>query len=135
MKLVNAFSGISVDNLEVAKDFYTRVLGLDIASEDMGLHFRLPFGGMLFMYSKPNHKPASFTALNLVVENIDEAVAELSSKGITFERYPEIAPGAVQDEKGILHSKDPSDGPSIAWFKDPAGNTISVLQDNQPRIA
>jgi catechol 2,3-dioxygenase-like lactoylglutathione lyase family enzyme len=135
MKLNAAFSGFSVNDMAKAKDFYTRIVGLDLAGEEMGLQFRLPFGGRLFIYNKPDHKPASYTMLNLVVANIDEAVDELMSKGVEFERYPEMIPGAIQDAKGILRSEDPSDGPSIAWFKDPAGNILALLQDDQPTVA
>lgn len=131
MKANAVFSGISVDNIEEAKDFYTRVLGLDLSGEAMGLHFRLPFGGMLFIYAKSDHQPATYTALNFVVEDIDTAVDELVEKGVVFETYDNLFPGAEQDEKGILRSPDPIKyGPSIAWFKDPAGNTIAVLQDD-----
>ena len=131
MKVNAAFTGISVNDIEKAKDFYTRVLGLDLSSEAMGLHYRLPFGGMLFIYEKPDHQAATYTALNFVVEDIDTAVDELKEKGVTFEIYTNLFPGAEQDEKGIFRSTDPvKDGPSIAWFKDPAGNTIAVLQDD-----
>jgi predicted enzyme related to lactoylglutathione lyase len=131
MKTNAAFTGISVNDSEKAKDFYTRVLGLDLSSEAMGLHFRLPFGGMLFIYEKPDHQPATYTALNFVVEDIDAAVDELVEKGVVFEVYDNLFPGAEQDEKGILRSPDPIKyGPSIAWFKDPAGNTIAILQDD-----
>lgn len=131
MKITAAFTGISVDDIEKANDFYKRVLGLDLSSEAMGLHFRLPFGGMLFIYEKPDHQPATYTALNFVVEDIDVAVDELVEKGVVFEIYDNLFPGAEQDEKGILRSPDPIKyGPSIAWFKDPAGNTIAILQDD-----
>lgn len=126
-----AFSGFSVNNLEAAKDFYTRIIGLDLASEAMGLHFRLPFGGKLFVYEKPDHKAATYTTLNLVVSDIDAAVDELSSKGVAFEMYPNMIPGVGQDEKGIMRAEKPEDGPSIAWFKDPAGNIIAVMQDDK----
>ena len=130
MKLNAAFSGFSVNDLETAKDFYTRVLGLDLSGEDMGLRFRLPFGGTLFIYEKPDHKPANYTTFNLVVEDIDAAVDELTAAGVSFEIYDNLFPGAKQDDKGILHSPDPAQyGPSIAWFKDPAGNTLAVMQD------
>lgn len=130
MKIVSAFTGLSVNNLEEAKDFYVRILGLDLSSESMGLHFRLPFGGMLFVYEKPDHKAPTHTVLNLVVEDIDDAADELAKKGITFERYTALFPGAKQDNKGILRSPDTTKyGPTIAWFKDPAGNTIALLQN------
>lgn len=117
-----AFSGISVDNLEKAKEFYSKTLGLSLESEEMGLHFVLPGGGSLFIYPKDNHEPAKFTVLNFVVEDIDEAVDVLSKKDVKFEKYE----GFHQDEKGI--ARDPR-GPAIAWFKDPAGNILSVLKD------
>lgn len=131
MKTKAVFTGISVNDSEKAKDFYTRVLGLDLATEDMGLHFRLPYGGMLFLYEKPDHQPATYTALNFVVENIDDAVDELIEKGVTMEIYDNLFPGAEQDDRGILRSPDVAKyGPSIAWFKDPAGNTLSIIQDD-----
>lgn len=135
MKLNAAFSGFSVNDIEKAKDFYTRILGLDLASEEMGLQFRLPFGGRLFIYNKPDHKPATYTVFNLVVDNIEEAVDELVKNNVEFERYPAMIPGAEQDAKGILWSRDPAqDGPSIAWFKDPSGNILALLQDDQASV-
>src|SRR5258708_7775368 len=92
-----AFSGFSVDNLARANDFYTSVLGLELETEDMGLNFQLPNGGKLFIYDKKNHEPATFTVLNFVVEDIDEAVDALVEAGVTFEHYENV-PG--QDEKG-----------------------------------
>lgn len=86
----------------------------------------------MFIYHKPNHQAANYTVFNLVVEDIDEAVDELVSKGVTFERYPAMMPGAEQDAKAILRSPDPLQyGPSIAWFKDPSGNILAVLQDDK----
>ena len=136
MKTNAVFSGISVDNLGKAKDFYMNILGLDLSGEDMGLHFRLPFGGMLFLYEKPDHAPASFTVLNFVVPNIDDVVDELKSNGVLFEIYGELYPGVRQDDKGILRTTDPTtEGPSIAWFKDPAGNVLAVLEDTEAKVA
>lgn len=135
MKLNAAFSGFSVNDLEAAKDFYVRILGLDLSGEEMGLQFRLPFGGRLFIYSKPDHKPATYTVFNLVVDDISEAVDELTAKGVVFEQYPNLIPGAGQDTKGIMWSKDPlQDGPSIAWFKDPSGNILALLQDDTASV-
>ena len=119
------FSGFSVDNLEKAKDFYTKILGLEIGDETMGLRLILPKSGELFVYGKEGHVPATFTILNFVVDNIDEAVDELSSQGVLFEHYEE---GTKTDEKGIARGLSVNMGPDIAWFKDPAGNIISVLQ-------
>jgi catechol 2,3-dioxygenase-like lactoylglutathione lyase family enzyme len=126
LKAQAAFSGFSVDDLDKAKDFYTNVLGLELADETMGLNFKLPRGGTVFVYSKPDHQPATYTMLNLVVENIDAAVDELTKNGVIFERYGNMP--AEQDEKGILRGRAAGQGPDIAWFKDPAGNILSVLQ-------
>jgi catechol 2,3-dioxygenase-like lactoylglutathione lyase family enzyme len=109
------------------KQFYTKTLGLELDNEEMGLQFKLPNGGSLFIYEKPDHKPATYTFLNFVVEDIDVAVDELTDAGVKFEVYDNM-PGK-QDDKGILRGKDAKMGPDIAWFKDPAGNILSVLQD------
>ena len=123
-----AFSGFSVNDLAIAKDFYTQKLGLEIASEKMGLELVLPNGGNVFIYDKPDHQPATFTVLNFVVSDIDKAVDELSSTGITFEIF-EMGNGVSQDDKGVLRGLSANMGPNIAWFKDPAGNILSILQD------
>lgn len=122
-----AFSGLSVNDLDKAKEFYTQVLGLALDDETMGLQLSLPAGGKLFIYPKEDHRPATFTVLNFVVRNIDEAVEELVKQGVSFERYDNM-PGA-QDEKGIVRGRSAGQGPDIAWFKDPAGNILAVLQD------
>jgi len=119
------FSGFSVDNLAKAKKFYTEVLGLTLDDEKMGLQFSLPHGGKVFIYPKDNHEPATFTILNFVVDDIDEAVTALTEHGVTLEKYE----GFGQDEKGIARGLAADQGPDIAWFKDPAGNILSVLQD------
>lgn len=121
-----AFSGISVDDLPKAKQFYTHVLGLTVQREEMGLQLALPGGGSLFIYPKEQHQPATFTVLNFIVEDIEQAVDELTQTGVTFERYDDM-PGE-QDKKGILHGRNSNQGPDIAWFKDPAGNILAVLQ-------
>lgn len=120
-----AFSGISVNDLEKAKKFYTQTLGLKVDNDKMGLQLSLPGGGKLFIYPKDNHQPATFTVLNFVVADIDEAVTDLEKAGVTFERYE----GFNQDEKGIARGKPVDQGPDIAWFTDPAGNIISVLEE------
>jgi len=120
-----AFSGISVDNLDKAKKFYTQTLGLELEDDKMGLQLRLPHGGSLFIYPKENHQPATFTALNFVVEDIDKAVDGLIKDGVEFEKYE----GFHQDNKGIARGKAAKMGPDIAWFKDPAGNILSVIED------
>jgi len=122
-----AFSGCSVDDLQKAKQFYTHTLGLELEDETMGLRLQLPGGGKLFIYPKPDHQPASYTMLNFVVDDIDTAVDELVNAGVTFERYDNM-PGK-QDDKGILRGRSAGQGPDIAWFKDPAGNILSVLQN------
>jgi len=121
-----AFSGFSVNDLSQAKEFYTKTLGLEVANEDMGLQLRLPGGGEVFIYDKPDHQAASYTMLNLITDDIDTAVAELSAAAVRFEHY-DTMPGK-QDDKGILRGLAANQGPDIAWFKDPAGNIIAVIQ-------
>jgi catechol 2,3-dioxygenase-like lactoylglutathione lyase family enzyme len=119
------FSGFSVSDLSAAKQFYTEILGLELEDETMGLKLRLPEGGSLFIYPKDDHQPANFTILNFVVENVDQAVDELIDQGVQFEHYDE---GIKTDEKGIARGLAANMGPDIAWFKDPAGNILSILQ-------
>lgn len=126
LKTIETFSGISTNDLAKAKEFYIGVLGLTLEDEMMGLQLKLVGGGKLFIYEKPDHKPADFTVLNFVVEDIDAAVDELKSQGVTFEIYDNMP--MPQDEKGIARGKAANQGPDIAWFKDPAGNILSVLQ-------
>lgn len=121
-----AFSGFSVDDLAKAKEFYTKTLGLKLAEETMGLQLELPGGGNLFVYDKPDHQPATFTILNFVVDDIDAAVDELTKSGVEFEHYEDMH----QDEKGVARGRSANMGPDIAWFKDPAGNILSVLQSD-----
>lgn len=128
--LLSAFSGFSTNDLSAAKDFYIGLLGLTQNKNDMGLDIHLPNDSHVFIYEKADHVPATFTVLNFVVPNIDETVDELSSKGIVFERY-DLGNGAVQDEKGVLRGLNANMGPDIAWFKDPAGNVLSVIQDTK----
>ena len=115
-----AFSGFSVDDVEEAQRFYGETLGRDTSIENGMLELHLGGGAAILVYPKPNHEPASFTVLNFPVEDIDEAVDELTRAGVRFERYDEFE----QDDKGIARNGDPS----IAWFKDPAGNILSVLE-------
>ncbi len=129
--MINAlttFSGFSVDDLQKAKEFYVDTLELAVDDDTMGLQLGLPGGGKVFIYEKPGHVPAEFTVLNFVVENIDETVDHLSGHhGIVFEHYDNMP--APQDAKEILRGLSVNRGPDIAWFKDPAGNILSVLQD------
>jgi predicted enzyme related to lactoylglutathione lyase len=122
---VAAFSGFSVDDIEKAKAFYTDVLGIATKENAGGTELQLPGGTKAWMYAKPGHQPATYTMLDFVVEDIDAAVDELTKRGVQFERY-EGMPGG-QDEKGIMRGA-PDMGPNIAWFKDPAGNILAVLQ-------
>ncbi len=117
-----AYGGFSVDDLALAREFYAGVLGLDVADDGGQLTLRLAGGREVFVYAKPDHRPATFTILNFPVGDIDAAVADLEGRGVKFERYE----GLGQDDKGI--SRDPT-GPDIAWFTDPAGNVFSVLQE------
>ena len=124
----SAFSGMSVDDIERAKEFYVKTLELKVQDESMGLQLELPGGGGLFIYEKEDHQPATYTALNFVVEDIDKEVDHLAGHhGIKFERYDNM-PGD-QDEKGIMRGKAAKQGPDIAWFKDPAGNILAVLEN------
>jgi catechol 2,3-dioxygenase-like lactoylglutathione lyase family enzyme len=118
-----AFSGFAVPDVEVARRFYADTLGLRVeVDERMGGMLTLHLGGgaNVLVYPKPDHVPATYTVLNFPVDDIDATVAELTSRGVTFERYP----GMQQDENGVQRGQ----GPSIAWFTDPAGNVLSVLQ-------
>lgn len=124
-----AFSGFSVDDLKKAKEFYGDTLALTITEDAMGLHLKPKDTHAIFIYEKPDHKPADFTVLNFSVKNIDETMDELIAKGVEFEHYDDLGNGAVPDEKGILRGLAANMGPDIAWFKDPAGNVLSILQD------
>ena len=118
-----ATNGFAVDDIEAAKRFYGETLGLGITvlSEEYGVtSIQLAGGRDTLVYVKPDFVPATYTILNFEVDDVDAAVDELASKGVSFERYE----GFEQDEKGIARGP----GPSIAWFKDPAGNILSVLQ-------
>ena len=116
-----AFSGFSVDDTSRAKQFYGETLGLNVSEENGLLHLHLSGGTDVLVYPKANHVPASFTILNFPVDDIDAAVDELLRRGVRFERYE----GLDADDKGIFRQA----GPYIAWFTDPAGNILSVLQE------
>jgi catechol 2,3-dioxygenase-like lactoylglutathione lyase family enzyme len=122
-KNTKAFSGFSVDDLQKAKDFYGHTLGLDTAETKEGLALRLAGGGQVFLYPKSNHAPATFTVLNFVVTDIEQTVDGLTKLGVRFEHYDQ--PEIKTDEKGVHRNA----GPKIAWFKDPAGNILSVLEE------
>ncbi|MGQ4601178.1 VOC family protein [Nocardia sp. R6R-6] len=116
----NAFSGFSVDDIEAAKTFYADTLGLRVSEENGMLQLHLGGGNTVLVYPKPDHTPATFTILNFPVPDIDAAVDDLLRRDVRFERYE----FADQDQKGIHRGG----GPLIAWFTDPAGNVLSVLQ-------
>lgn len=120
------FSSFSVDNLPKALDFYRKTLNLDVKETPEGLALNMPGGSIIFIYPKPNHTPATFTVLNFQVKDIEATVDELTAVGVKFEHYE----GELQtDKKGIAHGN--GRGPeAIAWFRDPAGNFISVLEDH-----
>lgn len=120
LKDSKAFSGFSVDDIPKAKDFYSNTLGLEVSEENGMLTLHTNGGSGILVYPKGSeHTPASFTILNFPVADIDKAVEELTNKGIVFEHYE-----GSTDEKGVHRTS----GPPIAWFKDPAGNVLSVLQ-------
>ncbi|MBC7932362.1 MAG: VOC family protein [Rubrivivax sp.] len=127
-KDTKAFSGFSVDDLEKAKQFYAQTLGLEVSETDEGLVLRIAGGVGVFIYPKADHTPATFTILNFPVDDIDQAVGELAGRGVSFESYE----GEMKtDEKGIFRGAARGAGPNIAWFKDPAGNILSVLEEKK----
>jgi predicted enzyme related to lactoylglutathione lyase len=116
-----AFSGFAVDDLDAARSFYGETLGLQVTDEEMGiLTLHLAGDRPTMIYPKPDFTPATYTILNFQVDDVDAAVDELTARGVEFERYE----GFEQDERGIARGN----GPDIAWFKDPAGNILSVLK-------
>jgi catechol 2,3-dioxygenase-like lactoylglutathione lyase family enzyme len=115
-----AFSGFSVDDIPKAKHFYGDTLGLRVSEENGLLTLHIAGDRDTIVYPKAEHTPASFTILNFPVDDINLVVEELTARGVEFERYE----GLDQDEKGIFRGG----GPLIAWFTDPAGNILSVLQ-------
>jgi predicted enzyme related to lactoylglutathione lyase len=124
----SAFSSFSVDDLEAARKFYKETLGLGVTDSEMGtLTLSLGGGGTVFVYPKPNHEPASFTVLNFDVDDIDQAVDKLNASGVTTTIYGDNeVPDMPNDSKGI--TRDEEHGMAIAWFKDPAGNVIALMQ-------
>ena len=124
-KDAKTFSSFSVNDLEKAKEFYGQTLGLKVSEPGEGLELNLANGHTVFLYPKPNHTPASFTVLNFPVKDIDEAVEELTTLGVKLEKYNQ--PDLKTDERGIM--KGP--GMQIAWFKDPAGNILSVIEEDR----
>jgi predicted enzyme related to lactoylglutathione lyase len=125
-KDTKAFSGFAVDDLDKAREFYGSVLGLDVATEEMGLlTLHLAGDRPTIVYPKPDFEPATYTILNFPVDDIDAAVDELIERGVAFEIYD----GFGQDERGVSRNEG---RPPIAWCRDPAGNILSVLEDSGP---
>lgn len=116
------FSSFSVNDMQKAKEFYEKTLGLKVKEESSGLQLHFPDNN-IFIYPKNNHVPATFTILNFPVKDIDATVEALTKRGVRFEKYEE---GELKtDQKGIFRGN----GPTIAWFKDPAGNFLSVIEE------
>ena len=124
-KDTKAFSGFAVNDLAVAKKFYGETLGLHVDQGPQGLRLKIAGGNPTFVYSKPDHVPATYTILNFPVGDIDKAVDELTAAGVKFEHY-----GNLTDARGIARGATTGGGPDIAWFKDPSGNILSVLQES-----
>lgn len=123
LKQSKAFSGFSVNDIPKAKEFYGKTLGLEVSDGPMGmLDLHLAGGSHVLVYSKDDHAPASFTILNFPVDDVEKAVDRLTAAGVRFEHYD--MPDGAMDKKGIMRGQ----GPAIAWFKDPAGNVLSVLE-------
>jgi catechol 2,3-dioxygenase-like lactoylglutathione lyase family enzyme len=123
-----AFGSFSVNDIEQARTFYSDTLGLNVKGSEEGLELDLPGGTKFFVYAKPNHQPATYTVLNFAVDDVEEAVDDLTNLGVRFEVYDQEE--MRTDERGI-HRGD--EGPYIAWFRDPAGNYMSVMQDKGQR--
>jgi catechol 2,3-dioxygenase-like lactoylglutathione lyase family enzyme len=122
LKDAQAFSGFSVDDIPAAREFYGTTLGLEVSDVEDMLDIALGTGAHVLIYPKPNHEPSTYTVLNFPVDDVDAAVDDLTSRGVAFERYN--VPDLTTDEKGIYRGQ----GPTIAWFRDPAGNILSVLE-------
>jgi predicted enzyme related to lactoylglutathione lyase len=120
----HAFSGFSSNDIAAAKAFYGDTLGLDATEENGMVTLKFPGGHTVFIYPKDDHQPATYTCLNFEVDDIDAAVDRLAAAGVAFERYDEAF---GQDERGIARGE----GPPIAWFKDPAGNILSVIETSR----
>jgi catechol 2,3-dioxygenase-like lactoylglutathione lyase family enzyme len=119
-----AFSSFSIDDPAAAKSFYGETLGLKVDELPEGLRLNL-IGASVFLYQKPDHQPATFTVLNFSVDSVDTALEQLTGRGVRFEHYD--MPDLKTDEKGIFRGD--GNGPAIAWFKDPAGNILSILEE------
>jgi hypothetical protein len=125
LKDSKAFSGFSAGDIPKVKEFYAGTLNLDVSESHGLLTLHLAGGNNVIIYPKPNHVPATFTVLNFPVEDVDHAVDELKKRRVRFERHD--LPNLKTDEKGIMRGN----GPTIAWFKDPAGNILSVIEQTE----
>ena len=123
-KEVRAYSGFSVDDPGAARKFYGEVLGLEMEDYGPGVMLKIAGSNGVFFYPKNDHVPATFTILNFPIDDIDRVVDELMDKGVAFELYE-----GVTDERGIARGLSTGQGPDIAWFRDPAGNILAVLQE------
>ena len=119
---IKAFSGFSVNDVDAAKRFYGEVLGVEVSENDAGLTLHIAGDRPILIYPKDNHEPATFTVLNFPVDDVEGTVAGLTERGVEFERYEGTEIGT--DEQGVFRGG----GPLIAWFKDPAGNVLSVIK-------
>lgn len=119
---LNSFAGLSSNDVPATKRFFADVIGLEVSEENGMLTLHLPGGGTVLVYPKEDHQPATYTCLNLIVTDINAAVDELVGRGVAFQRYDEMP----QDERGIMREYPPP----IAWFTDPAGNIVSVIEDS-----
>jgi catechol 2,3-dioxygenase-like lactoylglutathione lyase family enzyme len=119
-KNTKAFSGFAVDDVDKAREFYAETLGIEVSEENGLLTLHIAGDRPTLVYPRPNHTPAEYTILNFPVDDIDQAVDDLTARGVQFERYEDFD----QDERGIMRGE----GPPIAWFKDPAGNVLSVIK-------
>jgi catechol 2,3-dioxygenase-like lactoylglutathione lyase family enzyme len=124
-KDAKSFSSFSVNDIEKANEFYGQTLGLKVSEQEEGLELNLADGNIVFIYPKPNHTPASFTVLNFPVKDIEAAVEELETLGLRLEKYD--LPDLKTDKRGIMRGP----GMQIAWFKDPAGNILSVIENER----
>jgi predicted enzyme related to lactoylglutathione lyase len=122
LKYTKAASSFSVNDIPTAKEFYSQVLGIEVAENNGMLTLKIGPGHDVLIYPKPDHEPATFTVLNFTVADVEKTVADLAAKGISMEKYD--MDQLKTDEKGILHYGESK----IAWFKDPAGNILSILQ-------
>ncbi len=120
-KDASTFSGFSVDDVAAAKEFYGETLGIEVTEEGPGIALHLAGRTNVLAYGKDDHQPATFTILNFEVDDVDKAVDDLTAAGVTMEHYE-----GVTDEKGVMRDQ----GPVIAWFKDPAGNVLSVIESD-----